>query len=58
MAYYILSDWLNDFHYRIDIDLTLFILALAATLTIALITMGYNSLRAASANPVDSLRDE
>ncbi|MEQ9425948.1 MAG: FtsX-like permease family protein [Cyclobacteriaceae bacterium] len=58
LAYFIINDWLNGFHYRIEIGVSTFIAALAVTFLIAISTMGYNSLRAAFANPVKSLRDE
>lgn len=58
VAYFFMNAWLQDFAYRINIDANTFLLALAASLTIACVTVGYKSFRAANANPVDSLRYE
>ena len=58
LAFWTMSDWLNDFTYRVEIGLNTFMLAFAATLIVALGTMGYNSVKSAYANPVKSLRDE
>ena len=55
---YLMDFWLEDFAYRIDIDLSIFILATVASLLIAWITMSYHSILAANANPVDTLKDE
>jgi putative ABC transport system permease protein len=58
LAYYAMSRWLLNFAYRIDIGLWLFFLATGLALIIALATVSYQSIRAAVANPVDSLRYE
>jgi ABC-type antimicrobial peptide transport system permease subunit len=50
--------WLEDFVYRIPLDATVFLLALAATIIIATLTIGYRTVRSALANPVKSLRSE
>ncbi|MDZ7772590.1 MAG: ABC transporter permease [Balneolaceae bacterium] len=57
-AYYGAKWWLADFAYRIDIGAGVFLLAGGAALAIALLTVSGQSLRAALANPVDSLRSE
>jgi ABC-type antimicrobial peptide transport system permease subunit len=57
-AYYLMNIWLNDFAYRITIGPGVFIIAVAATSIIALATVGYMSLKAATANPVKSLKYE
>jgi ABC-type antimicrobial peptide transport system permease subunit len=49
---------LQEFEYRISIGPIIFATALLTTLLIALITVGYRSFQAATANPVDSLRSE
>ena len=58
VAYYVMSEWLNDFAYRIDLTLWTFIIAGAAALAIAVIAVGYQSVKASQANPIDSLRTE
>ena len=58
LAYFAMFKWLNGFAYRVDISVFTFILAGTLALLIALLTVGYQALRAAVANPVDSLRYE
>lgn len=58
LAYYAMHDWLKRFAYRIDIKWETFVLATAFSLLIALLAMSYQSVKAATANPVDSLRYE
>ena len=53
-----MNQWLADFAYRIEIGAEIFILAGAVALVIALLTVSWQSIRAALANPVDSLRSE
>jgi len=50
--------WLEDFAYRISINVFVFLVAGAAVLLITLLTAGYHAVKAALANPVDSLRTE
>lgn len=57
-AYFMMNKWLNNFTYRIDIGISAFILAALISLIIALFTISHRSLKAALANPVDSLRYE
>ena len=58
VAYYLMSSWLNDFAYRINLEPLMFIATGLLTLGIVLITVGGQAWRAACANPVDALRDE
>ena len=58
LAWIYMDKWLGDFAYRVDINYTLFVLAGIMALVIGLGTVMYQSLKAATANPVDSLRDE
>jgi len=58
IAWYSMSKWLQDFAYRIDMNLIVFAIATGAALVIALLTVSFQAIRAASANPVNSLRDE
>jgi putative ABC transport system permease protein len=58
VAFYIMSRWLKNFAYRTDIDVKVFILSGFLVLAIALVTVSFQSVRAATANPADSLRYE
>ncbi len=58
IAWWIFSRWLQDFNDRITMPWWSFVLAGLVALGIALMTVGYQAIRAALANPVDSLRDE
>jgi putative ABC transport system permease protein len=53
-----MNRWLQNFAYRINIGLGTFILAALLALVIALLTVGYQAVRAARVNPVDALRYE
>jgi putative ABC transport system permease protein len=50
--------WLADFAYRIDISWWMFALAGATAVLIAFLTVGFQAMKAALANPVKSLRSE
>jgi putative ABC transport system permease protein len=58
IAYFALHKWLKNFAYRIDLHLEIFIFSGICTLFIALLTVSYQSIRAALADPVNSLRNE
>ncbi|MCI0693964.1 ABC transporter permease [candidate division KSB1 bacterium] len=58
IAYYGMNQWLQDFAYRIEMGLDTFLLAGIIALVITLITVSYQSLKAALANPVEALRYE
>lgn len=58
VGYFLMKQWLQEFAYRIDIGIWIFLLAIIISLIIAWITVGYKALRAALANPVKSLRSE
>jgi ABC-type antimicrobial peptide transport system permease subunit len=53
-----MSNWLNNFAFRINITIWVFVLAIVLSVVIAWITVGYKSIKAAIANPVKSLRTE
>lgn len=57
-AWYAMNQWLTDFAYRIDIGADIFVLAGGAALLIAILTVSWQSIKAAFTNPVDSLRSE
>ena len=58
IAYYFMDIWLQDFAYRVEISWWIFALAGIVAILIALLTVGYQSIKAAVANPVKSLRTE
>lgn len=58
IAYYFLSDWLQDYQYRVEISPATFLMVLVGTLFIALLTIAYKTYKAAMADPVRSLRRE
>ena len=58
VAWYVMNQWLSEFAYKIEIGPSIFLIGLGITFLIALVTVGYRSIRAATVNPVDSLRSE
>ena len=58
LAFYAMNRWLQDFAYRIELTGIVFLVAAAGAMAIALATVGFQGMRAASANPVNSLRDQ
>lgn len=58
VAWYFMSKWLQDFVYKIEIPLWVFALSGVLALGIAMLTMGFQALKAAKSNPVNSLRSE
>ncbi|MFC2158790.1 ABC transporter permease [Acidobacteriota bacterium] len=58
VAYYVMYGWLQNFAYRTRLGVELFVLAAGITFVISLLTVGFQSVKAARANPVDSLRYE
>jgi putative ABC transport system permease protein len=58
VAWWAVSKWLQDYQYKIELGWTVFLLAGAAALLIAWLTMGFQSIKAAVENPVNSLRSE
>lgn len=58
VAWYSMNSWLKDFAYRIDIQWWVFVLAAVAATLVALLTVSYQAIKAALANPVKSLRTE
>jgi len=57
-AYFAVGRWLQDFPYRVDAGPGAFVQTATLILVIALLTVGFQALKAARANPVDSLRHE
>jgi putative ABC transport system permease protein len=58
IAWWAMHSWLNDFEYRVDIGWWVFLVAGVAAILIALVTISFQSIKAAVANPVKSLRTE
>ncbi|NML23663.1 FtsX-like permease family protein [Pseudoflavitalea sp. G-6-1-2] len=58
IAWWMMNNWLQDFEFRIHIDAWPFALAGIAAMAIALITISFQTIRAALANPVTSLKSE
>jgi ABC-type lipoprotein release transport system permease subunit len=58
VAYFVMQKWLQDFAYKTSMGIWLFALSSGMSLVIAFLTVGYQSVRAALANPADSLRYE
>ncbi len=57
-AYFLMQNWLRGYAYRTTLNGIVFLAAMAVALTIALITVSFQAIRAALANPADSLRYE
>ena len=58
VAWWLMNGWLQDFAYRIQIQWWMFALVGAIAVVIALVATGFQAIKAAMANPVDSLRTE
>ena len=57
-SWFVMNWWLKSFAVRIQLDAWIFLTAAMVMLLIAMLTVGLNTIKAASANPVDSLRNE
>jgi putative ABC transport system permease protein len=58
LALYLMNSWLQDFAYRVEISWTVFLIAGVLALLIAFVTVSYQAIKAAIANPIKSLRTE
>ncbi|GAB5519378.1 MAG: ABC transporter permease [Rhodothermales bacterium] len=58
IAYYVMSEWLSNFAYQVNMGVGVFLFSLTVSLAIALGTVGYQTYRAATANPVQAIRAE
>ncbi|RDB05403.1 ABC transporter permease [Runella aurantiaca] len=58
IAWYFLSDWLKKYEYRTEISWWIFVAAAAGALTITLLTVSFQAIKAALMNPVKSLKSE
>lgn len=58
LSYYITHKWIEQYAYKINIGIEIFIIAGVSALLIAVISAGYQSVKAALLNPVDNLKSE
>ena len=58
LAYYLMDDWLANYTYRISISWWVFVIAGLVTMLITFLTVSFQAIKAATANPVNSLRTE
>jgi putative ABC transport system permease protein len=58
LAYYVMNKWLQDFEYRVNFSAWIYILALGLTLLTTLLTISLQAIKAATMNPVKSLKTE
>nr|WP_067055880.1 ABC transporter permease [Mucilaginibacter sp. L294] len=58
MAYYLMHGWLQDYKYRAELSWWIFALTAVGAITITVLTVSYQSIKAALANPVKSLKTE
>jgi len=58
MAYYLVNVWLKGFEYHIDVHWGMFVLAAGGAIVVALLTISFQAVKSALANPVESLRSE
>ena len=58
IAWYAMHNWLQDYAYRIEINLWIFVIAGVVAILIAMVTVSFQAIKAALANPINSLRTE
>jgi ABC-type antimicrobial peptide transport system permease subunit len=58
VAWWAMHNWLQNYQYRIEISWWIFVTAGIAAMLISLLTISFQSIKAALANPVNSLRNE
>jgi putative ABC transport system permease protein len=58
IAWLVMRKWLEDFAYRIDIPLWVFVAAGVAAALVAFLTISYQAIKAATTNPIKNLRTE
>jgi len=58
LVWWVMNDWLNDFAYHIQVSPDIFLIAALSIILITLLTISFQSIKAAMANPVKSLRTE
>ena len=58
VAWYFMNEWLKDYEYKINIGVGVFVMVIALSIIITLVTVSFQAIRAATANPTRSLRSE
>ncbi len=58
VAWYFMNEWLKNYHYKTSIGIGIFVSVIAISVAITLITVSFQAIKAAIANPVKSLRTE
>jgi putative ABC transport system permease protein len=58
VAYYLMNEWLKGYDYKINIGVGVFVMVIALSIIITLVTLSFQAIRAARANPTTSLRSE
>ena len=58
VAWYFMHEWLQKYEYRIDVNPMIFIGAAVIAIVISLLTISFQTIKAAVANPISSLRSE
>ena len=58
VGWYFMNEWLKNYKYRTSINVEIFVAALFVAMAITLLTVGFQAIKAAMANPVKSLRTE
>ncbi len=56
ITYFLLDDWLQNFAFHVNISVIIFLLGAILSLVIALLTIGFHTIKASHGNPVDALR--
>ena len=57
-SWVIMQNWLADFPYRVSMGAEVFLMSVSVAFLLAIITVSYHSLKAASVNPVETLKSE
>lgn len=58
ITYWLMKDWLNDFAYRIDMSIDMFVMGGLISIVIAFLAIGFHTIKASMINPVDSIKSE
>ena len=57
-AYFAMKGWLQSYAYRTNLEIVFFLAALGVALSVAILSVGFQAVRAATSNPADSIRYE